>query len=189
MNARQAWWVGLLATLPLAAAQAMTAWTTDAARSRLEFTATQAGGEFDGAFRRFRADIEFDPADLAHSRFRVEIETASAATGEQDRDQTLAGRDFFAAERWPMARFEADRFLDLGGGRFEAHGRLTIRDITHDVRLPFRFRPSAGGAEAVLAGGTAIRRLDYGVGKGEWRDTSLIGDEVRIRFELLLRRK
>lgn len=178
---------GLLAVC--AAIQAAPAWTTDAARSRLEFTATQAGGEFDGSFRRFRAEVVFDPADLPGSRLRVEIETASAATGDEDRDDTLAGKDFFAAGRWPLARFEADRFVALGGGRFEARGKLTIRDVSRDARVPFTFQPAAGGVQAEMTGATAIRRLDFGVGQGEWRDTTLVGDEVRIRFVLLLHRK
>lgn len=181
---------GCLAVLLLVAAssRAATAWTTDTAQSRLQFTATQAGGEFDGAFRRFRAVIVFDPADLAGSRFRVEIETDSAATGDKDRDQTLAGSDFFAAGRWPLARFEADQFVALGDDRFEARGKLTIRDATREVRVPFRFQPAAGSGQARLTGGTTIRRLDFGVGQGDWRDTALVGDPVQIRFVLLLHR-
>ena len=182
---------GWLASLLLAAApsHAATAWSTDAARSRLEFTATQAGGDFDGAFGRFQADIVFDPADLAHGRFRVEIDAGSAHTGEKDRDGLLAGGDFFAVERWPKSRFEADRFVSLGGGRFEALGKLTIRDVTREIRLPFSYRPSTDGIHAEMTGGTTIRRLDYGVGQGEWRDTKWVGDDVRIRFELMLQRK
>lgn len=179
---------GLLLTFS-SVSHAATAWTAYSAGSRLEFTATQAGGEFDGTFRRFRAEISFDPADLAGSRFQVEIETASAATGDKDRDQTLVGNDFFASTRWQTARFEADRFVALGGDRYEARGRLTIRDVTREVRLPFRFEPAAGGAEAAMSGGTTIRRLDFGVGQGEWSDASLVGNEVRIRFALQLHRK
>lgn len=191
-NRRWQSWLAPCAAVLLAVSgvsRAATAWTTDTAGSRLDFTATQAGGEFDGSFRRFRAEITFDPADLAGSRFQVEIETASAATGDRDRDQTLAGGDFFAASRWPKARFEADRFIALGGDRYEARGRLTIRDVTREVRLPFRFQPAAGGAEAAMTGGTSIRRLDFGVGQGEWMDTALVGNEVRIRFALRLHRK
>lgn len=188
---RQAWLAacsGLLLAVP-GASDAATAWTIDRNGSRLDFTATQAGGEFDGSFRRFRAEIAFDPADLAGSRFQVEIETASAATGDKDRDQTLAGSDFFATTRWPTARFESSRFVALGGDRYEARGKLTIRDVTREVRLPFRFQPVAGGADAAMSGGTTIRRLDFGVGQGEWVDTALVGNEVRIRFALRLHRQ
>ncbi len=191
MNPRSLLRAGAFAGLLLAATAtlAAAAWTTDPAQSRLEFTATLAGGEFDGAFRRFDADIDFDPADLESSRFRVEIALASADTGDADRDLALKGADFFAVERWPSARFSADRFIALGNGRFEALGRLTIRDRSREVRLPFRFEAAADSTRAVLAGGTTIRRLDYGVGQGEWQDTQWLGDEVRIRFTLQLQRQ
>ena len=191
MNQRSLPGAGWLAALLLAtsATHAAGAWTTDAAHSRLEFSATLAGGDFDGAFRRFKADIDFDPADLAGSRFGVEIDTASADTGDAERDLALKGADFFAVERWPSARFSAERFDALGNGRFEALGKLTIRDTTREIRLPFGFKPVADGARAELEGGVAIRRLDYGVGQGEWQDTQWVGDEVRIRFTLLLQRK
>ena len=176
----------LAALLTAASADAATAWTTDAARSRLVFTATQAGGEFDGQFRRFHADIAFDPADLAGSRFRVEIETASADTQDKDRDAALAGGDFFAADRWPTATYEARQFTVTPSGQYMARGRLTIRGVTREVPLTFTFKSAADGRSASLAGGTTIRRLDFGVGQGEWQDTKWVGNDVRIRFELAL---
>jgi polyisoprenoid-binding protein YceI len=59
--------------------------------------------------------------------------------------------------------------------------------VTRDVRLRFTFKPGADGRTAVLAGGTTVQRLDYGVGQGEWTDTQWVGNEVRIRFELHLK--
>jgi polyisoprenoid-binding protein YceI len=171
------------------ATAAATTWTVDAAHSRLGFTCTLAGGTFDGTFHRFRPQIVFDPTDLAGSRFDVEVDTASADTQERDRDEALAGNDFFAVKRWPSARFVADRFEAAGPGHFRAVGRLTLRDVTRDVAVPFEFHASADGHTAELKGGTAIRRLEFGIGQGEWRDTAMLGDEVKIRFELALRRE
>ena len=171
------------------AAQGTTAWVSDPARSRLEFSGTLSGGTFDGSFARFKPEITFDPADLTGSRFDVTIETASADTQDADRDAILKGTEFFAVERWPVARFEAGRFTAAGPGRYTAQGKLTLRDVTRDVTLSFTFKPSADGATATLAGGATIKRLDFGVGQGDWRDTKWVGDEVKIRFDLLLRRK
>ena len=165
-----------------------TAWTTDATASKLTFIATQAGGEFEGRFTRFAPSINFDPGDLAHSRFSVEIDATSAATGEAERDNTLKGKDFFAVQQWPAARFEAAAFRAVGQGAFEASGRLTLRDVTRDIRLPFSFKPAADGRTATLTGGTTLQRLDFGVGQGEWQDTQWVGNPVRIHFELLLRK-
>jgi polyisoprenoid-binding protein YceI len=175
--------------LAATAAQTATQWTADPARSKLGFTGTLTGGSFDGAFGRFQPEITFDPADLAGSRFRVTIETASADTRDGDRDAILKGAEFFAVERWPKATFEAAKFAAAGPGRYSAQGKLTLRDVTRDVTLTFTFKPAADGQTATLAGGTRVQRLDFGVGQGEWRDTAMVGNEVKISFDLLLRRK
>lgn len=169
------------------AAPAATVWVTDAASSKLTFVATQAGGEFEGRFARFTPAIVFDPADLAHSRFNVDIATAAAETGEHDRDNILKGKDFFAVERWPQARFETRVFRVTGPASYEATGKLTLRDVTREVRLPFTFKRGADGKSAVLAGTTTVRRLDFGVGQGEWIDTQWVGNDVRIHFDLNLK--
>ena len=143
------------------AASAATAWRAEPGESRLTFMATQAGAEFEGRFKRFTPQIRFDPADLPGSRFVVEVDTRSADTQDGDRDAALASSDFFAADRWPTARFETTGFTDKGGGRFEARARLTIRDVTRDVLLPFSFTPEKDGHHATLAGGTTIRTARF----------------------------
>ena len=177
------------ALLAATAAQAAAEWTADPARSKLGFTGTLTGGSFDGSFQRFQPVITFDPADLAGSRFLVTIETGSADTRDGDRDAILKGPDFFAVERWPKATFEATKFAAAGPGRYSAQGKLTLRDVTRDVTLTFTFKPTADGRTATLAGGTSLRRLDFGVGQGDWRDTAMVGNDVKISFDLFLRRK
>jgi polyisoprenoid-binding protein YceI len=169
-----------------ATAGTATAWVVDPAHSRLGFVATQSGGEFPGRFDRFQAQVAFDPRDLAGSHFHVTVDTASADTQDETRDKALAGEDFFAAGRWPTATFDATRFVPTPGGRYEARGRLTIRGISRDVNVAFTFRPTPAGRSAVLAGSANIRRLDFGVGQGEWQDTKWVGNDVRIEFELTL---
>jgi polyisoprenoid-binding protein YceI len=184
----------LLAVTPAPAAAASTtptqatAWNTVAAASNIEFTGTLAGGDFTGKFQRFVAAVAFDPANLAGSRFRVEIETGSADTADADRDVALAGDEFFAASRWPKATYEANQFAATGPGLYQARGKLTIRGIAREVPVTFTFKPAADGRSATLSGRASVRRLDFGIGQGEWQDTKWLGDEVRIRFELTLRK-
>lgn len=183
--------VGALAACGLGgpAAAATTAWAADPAASRFTFGATLSGGDFEGAFGSYTADIVFDPADLAGSRFSVVVSTASARTGDQERDTTLVGPDFFATSKWNSATWVADRFESTGPGRWTAHGRLTLRGVTRNQDVAFTFveQPAAGTAR--LAGTALVRRLDYGIGQGDWQDTSVLGNEVRLAFDLVLRRK
>ncbi len=179
----------LAASLAAGAAWAATAWRTILGFSAIEFTGTLAGGEFKGRFGEFDADIVFDPADLAGSRFRVVVQTGSADTADAERDVSLKGPDFFDVAKWPTASFEASRFRLLGPGRFEARGSLTLRGVTRDVPVTFEFEVPKGGPDASLTGEATIRRLDFGVGQGEWRDTKWLGDEVRVRFGVVLKKK
>jgi polyisoprenoid-binding protein YceI len=167
---------------------AATSWQVDRERSRLVFVPTVAGGEFEGRFKSFDAAISFDPADLPGSRFIVELDLATAETGDAERDAALLGADFFAVNRWPSARFTATQFKARGGPRFEALGELRVRDVTRKVRVPFEFVPGPGAGAARLHGGTTIARLDFGVGQGDWRDTEWVANEVRISFDLVLHR-
>jgi polyisoprenoid-binding protein YceI len=62
-----------------------------------------------------------------------------------------------------------------------------LRDVTREIRVPFEFAATAG-ATARLKGSTRVRRLDFGVGQGDWQGTEWIADEVRVEFDLSLRR-
>lgn len=192
MNPRRQACIAALAAILLAPvvapAHAATAWAVDPAQGRLTFHPTLAGGEFEGRFERFEATIRFDPADLAHSSLLVVVDLLAARTGEPERDTALQGQDFFLTSRWPQARFASTAIKALGGNKYEATGKLTLRDATRDVRLELRFDPPAAvGGFAKLTGSTTVKRLDFGVGQGDWRGTEWLADDVRVEFSLALR--
>ncbi|MDH5177194.1 MAG: YceI family protein [Gammaproteobacteria bacterium] len=163
------------------------AWRMDAAASQLTFTPRLAGGEFAGRFEHFQVALRFSPADLAHSSLQVTVDLPSARTGDADRDVALQGGDFFATSRWPRARFTSSSIRGLGGDRYEARGKLTLRDVTRDVVVPFRFEPGApSGGKARLSGSTTVQRLTFNVGQGEWRSTDWLDDRVRIDYTVAL---
>lgn len=170
-----------------AASAAAVPWRMDLRNSQLTFTPRLAGGEFEGRFERFETTMLFDPADLAHSSLQVVVDLSSARTGDSERDTALHGVDFFATSRWSQARFASTRIRALGGNRYEATGKLTLRDSTLDVALPFRFDLAApAGRNARLSGATTLQRLQFGVGQGEWRSTEWLDDAVRVEFSVAL---
>ena len=90
--------------------------------------------------------------------------------------------------RWPRGTFVSTWIKSLGNGRFEAAGNLTLRDVTRDVRVQLRFDSTApAGGAARLVGSANVRRLEFGVGQGEWRSTEWLDDGVRVEFDLALR--
>jgi len=180
--------VACVATVVAASAWAATAWQTVAAFSTLEFSGVLEGGDFKGRFGKFDASIVFDPADLTGSHFRVVVDTGSADTSDADRDTALKGADFFAADRWPTATYETSKFVATGPGQFEARGRLTMRGVTRDLPVTFTFKGPADGNSAALTGEATIHRLDFGIGQGEWQDTKWLGNDIRVRFGIVLRK-
>jgi polyisoprenoid-binding protein YceI len=158
----------------------------DQAKSTLEFSFTQAGAQNKGKFTRF--PVSFDPpANGAGGRLEVTIEVGSLDTGDQERDDTLRSDDLFAAKKFPQAHFTATQFTKTAQG-FEALGKLTVRGVTRDARVPFTFRTAQEGGASVgyMNGKTSIRRLDYGVGQGDWKATDQVADEVGVSFALRL---
>lgn len=154
--------------------------------STLQFSTSYDGEAFDGTFVRFQPTLRFDPANLADCRFDVEIDLASADTGHEERDEVLVGEEFFAAARVATARYVATSFRALGGDRYVADGMLTLRGVEQAVPLEFSWK---AGAQPVLDGTATVHRLQFGVGEGDWADTSLLPDEVKVTTHLVLARR
>lgn len=178
----------LIATLILSLtglALAATQWQMQPKQSTLTFVGKQAGAEFEGVFEQFTADIQFDPKDLAGSRFDVRIDMNSVNSRDGERDTTIKGADLFNVKRWPTGHYVAEQFVDKGAGKFSATGKLTLRDVTRDVPIEFTFESNNG--TTWLKGTAVLKRLDFGIGQGEWQDTATVANEVKIRFALLLK--
>jgi polyisoprenoid-binding protein YceI len=165
-----------------------TTYAMDPAKSWLGFTAKQSGGDVDARFEKFAAQIAFSDTNLAASRFDVQVTTESVNSQDSDRDTVLRDKDLFDSKKYPTAHFVTSAFARKATGQYETTGKLTIRDVTREIHLPFTFQTAQEGGKPVawLKGGVAVNRLDYGVGQGDWKDTSVVGNEVRVRFELHL---
>jgi len=159
----------------------------DPAKSSLDFTFVQAGAKNQGRFRHLTVSFDFSAANLAASRLDVAVEVASVDTGDQERDDTLRGADLFAAAKFPQSQYVATAVSQTAGG-FEAVGKLTLRGVTREVRVPFTFRTATENGVAVgyMSGKASLRRLDFGVGQGDWRATDQVGNEVGVSFALRL---
>jgi len=151
--------------------------------STLGFASSYEDEAFQGSFAKFTPHIEFDPKQLASSRFDVSIDLASADSRNSERDELLQGGEFFNSRKSPQARYLATRFRALGGNRYVAEGTLSLNGASKPVALEFTWTP---GAQTVLAGSATLKRLDFGVGTGEWADTALLPNEVSVKTRLLL---
>lgn len=180
-------WLGVVALLGFAVpalAQAQ-AWQVDAAHSTLAFTNSYQGVQYTGQFRRFDAKIDYDPNDLAHAKFDVGIDITSLDTQNSERDHAALGADFFDTARFPKAHFVSTAFHKAADGKVVADGVLTLRGISKPVTLAVTF--TAHGTTATLDVTAQLKRLDFGIGSGQWADPTMIGDGVTVHGHLVLR--
>ncbi|MGC6400899.1 YceI family protein [Sphingomonas sp. FW199] len=142
--------------------------------------ATEYSGEaIKGRFSRWTADIRFSPDDLAGSSISVTIDLASVSTGDDQRDGTLTGDDFFAVAARPTATWRATRIRRSGDG-YVADGTLTLNGVSRPV--PLRFSLMIDGDRAKTSGSASVLRLAHGVGQGQWSDPATIPDAVAVTF-------
>lgn len=174
-------------------------WTVDPAKSSIVFTGRQMGVPSSGRFKNFNATVKFDPDNLAASAVEVVVDAASADAGNPDIDKELKQPKWFDVARFPTVRFATTAFRakskdSTGNGDYDAVARLTIRDVTEEVVLPFKLEIGPDPADASqliarVAGGLTVSRTKFGVGRDEWRDTKIVGDDVGLKIEVLARRK
>ncbi len=151
--------------------------------SSLAFAGKYQGETFSGTFPGFRTTVRFDPADPAAGQLSVTIPLATATTRNDDYDAEMRGAAFFDAAKFAQATYTASGFRDLGNGRYAADGTLELRGTRKPVTLTFTWTP---GARPLLSGRATVRRLDFGVGGGEWADTGTIPNDIAISTRVYL---
>lgn len=172
----------ILTLIALAPAADAAHWTVTP-QSKLGFSVIWSAEPLKGEFKRWKADIDFDPADLAHARVIATIYTGSIATDNPDGDDGIKGAVGFAVDKFPTARFEAASFRKLPDGSYVADGKLTIRGVTKPLALPFKL--AIDGNKAHMTGKTTIIRTEFGVGQGEWAAPKPVAREVAVTVDLV----
>ena len=151
------------------------------AQSEIVFISKQMGVPVDGRFKRFDAQLAFDPKAPAAGQVTVRIDLSSVEIGA-DAEAELAKPGWFDSARVPTATFQSTRIKPAGPGRLDVAGKLAIKGIAHDAVVPVTLTQAGGITTA--SGAFALKRLDYKIGDGEWGDTSLVADDVQVKFRL-----
>jgi polyisoprenoid-binding protein YceI len=148
--------------------------------SEIAFTTRQMGVPVEGRFTVWQAQLRFDPKHPAAGTVSFDIETGSASFGAAETDAEVKKPEWFHALKFPRASFRSTAIKATGPGRYDVAGQLSIKGRARDVTVPV----TLNGATA--SGSFAIKRLAFDIGSGEWADTSMVADEVQVRFRLQL---
>lgn len=172
------------AALSLGALPALAQQKLVPAQSEISFTTRQMGVPVDGRFRRFDAQVAFDPKKPEAAKIGFTVDLGSASIGTAETEAELAKPEWFNLKAFPQATFQSSAVKALGGGRFEVTGALSIKGSTHNVTVPVTL--AQAGPTSTATGSFVIRRLDFRIGDGDWKDTSMVANDVQVRFKLSL---
>ena len=172
-----------IAGAPSAFAQAKPA-QLQAAGSEIAFTTKQMGVPVEGKFTKFSAQITLDPKKPETGSVAFTIDTGSARFGSAELDAEVPKATWLNVPKFPQASFQSSAIKAAGAGKFEVLGKLSIKGTVHDVSVPVQLTQAGGNSTAV--GAFTIKRLEFKVGEAEWADTSMLANDIQVRFKLVL---
>ncbi len=152
--------------------------------SEIAFTTRQMGVPVEGKFGKFNAQITLDPRKPETGRVAFSIDTGSARFGSAELDAEVPKATWLNVPKFPQASFQSSAIKAAGPGRFEVTGRLSIKGLVRDITVPVLL--AQAGASSTASGAFTIKRLEFKVGEGEWADTSMLANDVQVRFKLAL---
>jgi polyisoprenoid-binding protein YceI len=152
------------------------------AQSEIVFVSKQMGVPVEGRFKKFDAQIAFDPAKPEASKIAFTVDIASATMGVPESDAELPRPNWFNTAKFPQATFQSTAVKGLGGGKFEVSGKLSIKGASRDVVVPVAL--AQAGATTTVTGTLPLKRLAFKIGENEWADTSMVADDVQVKFKL-----
>lgn len=183
-----------LALLFIAAAlsfssMAQTTWNTDPMHSFVTFSIKHMGISFvDGYFGKFSGTLVAAKEDLSDAKINFSVDVNSVNTTVEMRDKHLRSADFFEVEKYPNMKFESSNFKKLSGNKYELTGKLTIKDVTKEVKFAVVYGGTAeqkGTTKAGFGATTTINRMDYNINYDPTGAALAKDVEIKLNLELI----
>jgi polyisoprenoid-binding protein YceI len=156
-------------------------------KSEIRFISKQMGVNVEGRFRKWKANVDFRPKELAKSKAEFEIDLSSIDLASEESETEVTRPRWFDTAKFPVATFHSTAMKDLGGDRYEIAGTLTLKGKAQDEKIPIEVRKDAAG-NSVATGEFTIKRLAFNIGDGQWSDPTIVADDVVIRVRMVLPR-
>ncbi len=156
----------------------------DAQASEITFGYSQMNVKMDGRFAELKAtELYFDPDQPAQAKVTIEVALAGVDAGYDEANAELAKDEWLAIAAHPIATFTSKTVEPLGERRYQVTGDLSIKGISRPVTVPVTF--TEDGDTGVFEGEFTFQRADFDVGEGEWRDFSIVANDIRIAFRMV----
>lgn len=181
------WLVAAVIFLPVTVAHAVQ-WNMQPGNSRLDFIASYEGMDAPGQFRKFDVKLDFDPAAPANGRLEVTVDLKHADMGSDDINNAIVEPEWFHVKQHPIAHFRSGKISKKSADSYVATGVLNLKGIEQTLDVPFTWNSRAETETATMQGKLVVRRTRFKIGTGEWSAGEVIGLDVKIWFDVELKK-
>lgn len=156
----------------------------DAKKSSVTIIARQMNVPMTAKFNKVTGTIDYNPAAPETTKASLDIDVSSFDLGDAEYNKEVLKKDWFNAPQFPKASFVSTSIKSSANGQLTAVGNLTIKGKTVVVSFPVKI--GKDGTATTFDGSVPIHRLTFNIGEGEWKDTSMVADEVDIKFHVVV---
>jgi polyisoprenoid-binding protein YceI len=165
---------------PALSERQMTVASSDS-RNQVHFTARTTLFDVQGRFEGARVQGQIRGGDLSTLSVSAQVPTATVDTGIKARDKHLRGRDFFWADRFPLAQFESTR-VERRGQTWWMQGLLNLRDKTQPIGFPLEMSGSLDEGTLIVTAHFSVSRSALGIDYQGGVLMPRIEDQVEVRI-------
>lgn len=159
----------------------------DASKSKITFTSKLMGSKISGSFGKFSGKVSFNPDEPEKAKANLAIEISSFTAGGDQLQEEAKGKDWFSAKLFPTASYVTETVKAISPNSLEVRGTLTIKGKAVPLLIAVKYQPQ--GKQMVFDASFQVLRLDFGLGAGNWADTSAVANEVPVNVHLVLNQK
>ncbi|MFT0850167.1 YceI family protein [Achromobacter sp. F4_2707] len=170
----------------LGSAHAVEYTTLDSDASSISFGYSQMNVKMDGGFSEIKAtELSFDPAKPEAAKVAVEVALASIDAGYDEANTELEKDEWLALAAHPLATFTSSKVEAVSDNQYQVTGDLTIKGHTKEITVPVTFKEENGAG--VFEGSFTFQRADFAVGEGQWKDFSIVANDIELKFHMVAR--
>ena len=160
----------------------------DTSASSIAWHGNKVSGKHDGNIRLKEGTLVLNDGQLSGGNFTIDMVTI---TNNDITDPEYNGKlvnhlksdDFFAVEKYPNSTFVITGVNDLGNGKLNISGNLTIRDTTNNITFESMVTENTDARFAATA--------DFNIDRKKWNvlytgmQDDLISDQINFKINLV----
>ena len=172
-------------------------YTLDRQHASMSFQVNHLGfSNYTARFKRFDANLQFDPKNLAASKVVATVDADSLETDypdpvKLDFNAQLKGDEWLDVAKFPRMEFESRQVVVTGDNTVRIDGDLTLHGVTRPIVLEARFNGGYAGhpldpnARIGFSAHGTLKRSEFGIAYGIPAPGTTMGvsDEVNVVIE------